>query len=1241
MHSFPTHPDRIWPRFVGALLVTIAILAPSMARAQAPQPGPEPLNFLRAPGPVTIDGKLDDWLLTAPVTYEVDPNAADEKVKTYAMWDDDNIYLAYVVTDASPMKNAGDDPSAAFKAGDCLHFYLSTSDTPATTDPNGGPQDYHVLMTIQQGKPVIFAFRQKKAGTTTPNRISSPATHIDLDWMGSVPGAEMAVVTTGNAYTAEVKLPLAFFDGFHPDAGRNVATDVAVDFSDPAGTKNLAKVWWSAGATEILDIPTELQFRRNLWGTGIFRGAGDQPIVTDASNFYAEPAPGPITVDGDLSDWNLSAPYGPLYVDPQLKDQYNITWAVNYDAQALYVAAIYKSATPFDNGGGINNIWWQGDSIEFRVDLDPNHTGGDIKENPDILTFGLWYNAKENKDYLALQRSFKFHISDDSACTIRSKEIPGGRNFEVRIPWSMVKPEDVPKPGDTVRVTMAGIWKNGLRAFGMGSLSSFRGMDDWGQLHFLPAAPKLVYVNIHQPVAANVEAPPKTTTTIQVASKGLLSAGIYNPDGTLLRTLFAGKSVDPGPVTVGWDGNDDNGAPAAPGTYAVRAVLNAGLHAQWVISVANPGHPVHDSTNPRGGWGGVWDNVTAIASDATGIYPLWGGEEGDGLLIHADEDGNIIWRQHRPLAEPYRAIGVASNGKYVYVLGGQLNANTPLTSAALWRVNASDGSYAPIPHPGSDPLAFTLPNTGVSTAIAADATALYLSDAGNNAVELFDAESLAPIKSCPVPNPLGLCVAGPHELLVISGNQVLRLNTQTGATKPVISQGLSAPYGITLDLKGRILVTDRGANQQLLRFTPKGKLEGSFGVPGGRDNNGKFLVDHLLNPAGVTVAASGKVFYTEDASPRDFVRLSDALQYEKLWSGPWYLSGEVCVDPYDPSEVYIWTGNNYVRHHVDYATGTYTPDAVWTDFAIQKYGRWFPRIVMHDGVKYMFCAGVPTTLYRIDGDKMLLIAAVGIDRTTRVPSVWTFTDLNENGKVDPGEMNTVPPAADPNLNFHGSYNGGSVDDDLNLYLLSGDSSVIVLSPTFPKPGVPVYSFANARVIPLDAAKKIGKRDELPSIWQAPDGGVFGNSQAQGSDPHGIGHSSHLSDVFIYRLDKNGKLIWRAGKKASGLAKNGEFYGRAVGLGGPIGTDYFDFVDEGGQEKIFTTDGLFVGNLLEDNVLVPPSEYTLRVEHFNSIVYQNQLDKNWYFVAGASGYASIWQIAGLDTISRLTGELTLK
>lgn len=1216
-------------------------------------PGDVPLNFVRAPQAVTIDGQLGDWVMTAPVAYEVDPAAQDRSVRTYAMWDEGNIYLAYVVRDASPMKNGGDDPSRAFKTGDSLHFYLSTSKQVESKSPNGGPEDYHVLMSMLAGKPSVFAFRQAKAGVAEPSTISSPGGRIDIAWAGPVPGAELAVEVWPNkqGYTAEAKLPLAFFDNFSPAAEQAVATDVAVNFGDAGGTTNLAKVWWHRGSSQILDVPSELRFDRDRWGEGIFRAAADKPLVMDNANLYVVPAPGKVAVDGDLGDWDMSCAYGPQYVDPALKDQYNVTWNLMYDDQALYLAGIFNTATPFFNEHGVDNTWWLGDSLEFRMQTDTKWAGGDPKTNSDILTFGVWYNPKEDKDYVALQRSFEFKIGDVSQVQIKSKPSAGGRTFELRVPWTVVQSGNYPYAGANVQCTLAAIWQNGLRAFAMGSISSFRGMGDWGIAHFLPAGnQKLVYRALRQPVAAETPIDAgQYKSLVEVPEKGLLSAAVYDEKGKMVRTLFAGRPVDAGKVQVGWDGKDDAGAAAPAGEYEVRAANNAGMHAQYVTSATSPGKPAHASSNPKGGWGGVWANVVDLASDPTGLYPVWGVEEGDGGLLHVDEDGNLLWRQHLPLALSGQQAAIASNGKYVFCA---VDISGPKAGrAGLWRVKAADGGYVPFAHEGSDPLEFYLEGVSkpvdmikdatspaVVTGLAADADTVYVAEYYGDRIGLYSAETGALKKTVPVPNPRGICLDKNGGLLVVSGSRVLALDLATGQREVVVGQGLDAPFRVAVDGKGNLLVTDRGASQQIKKFSREGKLLATFGKLGGRDNQGKYQSDMLRNPAGVCVAASGKVFFSEDAPPKVFERLSAELKYEKHWAGPWYISGEVCVDPENPADLYAWGGDAFIRHHVDYAAKSSQPDAVWSEFPLKDYGRWMPRIVHHQGKTYAFCGGNPVSLYRIDGYKMLLISAIGCDGRDAKRPAWVFTDLNENGKLDEGEKVSLPQSQQEG--YFGSYWGSSVDArDMSLYLQSdGSSEVWVVKPTWAKPGVPVYDLTQARVIPTEQAKKPGKQVGLSSTWFALDGGIFGNADSQGSDPRGIGHSSHLSDVYVYRLDPQGNLLWRAGKKASGIAKNGEFYGRACGLGGPIGDQYFDFVDENGQDKVYTQDGLFVGNLLDDAATAAPSEYTLQVEHFGSIVYQNAQDKQWYFVAGASGYASIWQIAGLDKVKRLSAKV---
>lgn len=52
------------------------------------------------------------------------------------------------------------------------------------------------------------------------------------------------------------------------------------------------------------------------------------------------------------------------------------------------------------------------------------------------------------------------------------------------------------------------------------------------------------------------------------------SAGVYNSDGVLVRTLWSGVSYNAGNYTRSWDGKDDAGSTVPPGTHSVKLLSN-------------------------------------------------------------------------------------------------------------------------------------------------------------------------------------------------------------------------------------------------------------------------------------------------------------------------------------------------------------------------------------------------------------------------------------------------------------------------------------------------------------------------------------------------------------------------------------------------------------------------------------------------------------------------------------------
>lgn len=96
---------------VATTLATLFVAASSHAPAQAQDIGATSLNkqitVVPAPGPVTIDGKTDDWDLSAGIWSYNNPTLVDKySVWTHLMWDDKGIYWLARFHDTSPMQNS-------------------------------------------------------------------------------------------------------------------------------------------------------------------------------------------------------------------------------------------------------------------------------------------------------------------------------------------------------------------------------------------------------------------------------------------------------------------------------------------------------------------------------------------------------------------------------------------------------------------------------------------------------------------------------------------------------------------------------------------------------------------------------------------------------------------------------------------------------------------------------------------------------------------------------------------------------------------------------------------------------------------------------------------------------------------------------------------------------------------------------------------------------------------------------
>ncbi len=198
----------------------------SHLRRAAPKPE-RVAEALRAPGPVVIDGQLDEW--DAAQALPVDsreqilrggaawPGPEEASFALRWMWDDDKLYVAARVRDPQHVQD-GTGPSAW--RGDTLWLYLNT---------RGDRRRVDVKLTLAQ----------------TPD---GPQV---WNWTAQafLPGAELAWQPAEGGYVYEAALPLASLNYFEPQDGKRIYFEAGKGFTgcfidwtglDPDTAGNLA-----------------------------------------------------------------------------------------------------------------------------------------------------------------------------------------------------------------------------------------------------------------------------------------------------------------------------------------------------------------------------------------------------------------------------------------------------------------------------------------------------------------------------------------------------------------------------------------------------------------------------------------------------------------------------------------------------------------------------------------------------------------------------------------------------------------------------------------------------------------------------------------------------------------------------------------------------------------------------------------------------------------------------------------
>ncbi len=110
------------------------------------------------------------------------------------------------------------------------------------------------------------------------------------------------------------------------------------------------------------------------------------------------PAPGPVTIDGDTKDWDLSAGVW-SYNTPTVTDSFSVWTHMMWDAKGVYFLARFADKTPMTNvtmGKDFSNSW-KSDCYQARVIFD-DHTPDEHQ-----MHINMFYSSSDQKPFMIVK----------------------------------------------------------------------------------------------------------------------------------------------------------------------------------------------------------------------------------------------------------------------------------------------------------------------------------------------------------------------------------------------------------------------------------------------------------------------------------------------------------------------------------------------------------------------------------------------------------------------------------------------------------------------------------------------------------------------------------------------------------------------------------------------------------------------------------------------------------------------
>ena len=754
---------------------------------------------------------------------------------------------------------------------------------------------------------------------------------------------------------------------------------------------------------------------------------------------------------------------------------------------------------------------------------------------------------------------------------------------------------------------------------------------------------------------------PTTPWAFTLPRSATTSAGVYDREGRLLRTLWRAEALPAGVHQMAWDGRDDRGQPVAAKNIEIRVVHHR-LAYVWEGVIGNSsgafgGPQLHRAFLPP--------TSLVIQSDRA-IYAV-GYNEGQpglhGFALSAPQNDT----RPLPSTDPFvsYAMLAADATRLYWANTGGLSRSSFIGAFELATARAasfSAGAPVCLNHwPNSKEC---YPDQRYASVIdlhtdAADAPTglavqplgrvLAVAHGGRNLIRLYDKASGALLREVSVPlnakslNQLAMSAGG--DLWVVSNRSVLRYtDLERNPRVTATINGLTRPLALaaTPGSDDGLWVADGGASQQLKRHDAQGRQVAALGALGGyvedpAVNTGKlcFQARDGGEQTALAAAPNGSVWVVDTCNNRMLHLLTDAANAGRSDAQVAYLPAVYTstVDHGNPRRVFA----NFLEFDVD-NTAPLVPGRSWT--LARNWLAGLPAALKDDRAFNGGFGGFTTVETLSNGRTYGIVAAQGRTMVVELPAAGPLRVVKTLTTPTPG---TTPKVMYENGDLGYALTGPSTQSAMRLPLTGFDSvgdpvwaTVPVKLASVPTlPGTPHYRGAFSGMPPRFPVTASGRV-------------VYFDQSVVGNEGFHLGAAAMNGNQWLWQASPSGALDGKGSFQTKALDGSTTYGGNAVWASGRHivygyhGEFHKDLrsgrVGQANQFMHFDESGLFLGQFGMPSTQMSDAQQTgLSGNAFSPTLVRDGKNLYWYHNDESShGGVHRWRIDGWDDIGDLRG-----